>query len=74
MIIVAMYLYCSDTNSYLIHHILDHILWEDLVPVVVPLLEHAHSHNNQQVAGVLDEPYSQLTSLIGVAVKARQAT
>jgi hypothetical protein len=42
-----MYLYCSDTNSYLIHHILDHILWEDLVPVVVSLLQHGHAHNHQ---------------------------
>ncbi len=65
-----MYLYCSDINFYLIHHILDHILWEDLVPVVVSLLQHGHNH--QPVAGVLDESYSQLALLIEVAVKARQ--
>jgi hypothetical protein len=41
--------------------------------VVVPLLQHGNAHNHQPVAGVLDEPYSQITSLIGVAVKACQS-
>jgi hypothetical protein len=35
-----------------------------------PLVE----QGNQAVAGVLDEPFSQLTPLSGVAVQARQLT